>query len=219
MSHPHNIDHGRMERCGHPEAVYAAGKTPDETCAIVQEMLRVRACALVTRMNEAHAVRLKDACAGKHDILWCPRKHTALIGTPPPVRATPKPVRIVCAGTSDRGVGAEAALTLRAIGISSHTIVDIGVAGIHRLLEKKDELRASSALIVCAGMEGALPSVVAGMVACPVIAVPTSVGYGVSEGGHAALNAMLSSCAAGIVVVNIDNGFGAACAVGRILST
>lgn len=214
----HTLDHHRQKRCGHPEAVYAAGKTPEEVCAIALEMVKHNGFALLTRLNAGHAPALEAACGNQHPILWCPRRQTALVGAPPPVRALTKPVRIVCAGTSDRGVGAEAALTLRAIGIESQFIEDVGVAGIHRVLDKVDDLRNSFALIVCAGMEGALPSVVAGLVACPVIAVPTSVGYGVSEGGHTALHAMLSSCAAGVTVVNIDNGFGAACAVGRMLA-
>lgn len=214
----HTLDHDRSQRCGHPEAVYAAGKTPEEVRVIALEMVKHSKFALITRMADSHAAVLEEACAAAGiPVLWCPRRATALVGAPPPVRKLAKPIRIVCAGTSDRGAGAEAQLTLRAIGFECEFIVDVGVAGIHRVLGKTDDLRHSTALIVCAGMEGALPSVVAGLVACPVIAVPTSVGYGVSAGGHVALNAMLSSCAAGVTVVNIDNGFGAACAVGRML--
>ena len=212
------LDHGRHGRCGHPEAVYAAGKTPQEVSAIAAAMVRHHGFALVTRMDGAHAGLLTQTFAGS-PVRWCSRGRTALIGAPPAVRTLPKPVRIVCAGTSDRPVAEEAELTLRTLGLEAQMVVDVGVAGIHRLMNRVEELRGSSALIVCAGMEGALPSVVAGLVACPVIAVPTSVGYGVSAGGRAALDTMLSSCAAGITVVNIDNGFGAACAVGRILNT
>ncbi len=218
MSTPYaNLDFERLERCGHPEAVYAAGKTPEEVCAIAFDMVNHQGFALVTRMHETHGALVEKNCLDRLDILWSPRRQTALIGTPPPERKLAKPVRIVCAGTSDRLVGAEAALTLRALGIIAPTLVDVGVAGLHRLIEKLPELRQSSAIIAIAGMEGTLPGVIAGLVACPVIAVPASIGYGVSANGQVALNTMLASCAAGLTVVNIDNGFGAACAVGRMI--
>jgi len=208
------LDHQRVLRSGMPEIVFGAGKTPEQISGIVAA-LKVRAHpVLVTRMEPATwAACGRDLDAGhpvpgRYDALsrtwsWAPR---------PPAITGAGTIFVVCAGTSDLPVAEEAAVTAELLGNRVERLVDVGVAGLHRVMEHAARLRRARAIIVVAGMEGALPSVVAGLVPCPVIAVPTSVGYGASFGGVAALLAMLNSCAAGVTVVNIDNGFGAACA-------
>ncbi len=208
------LDHERHARSGLPEVVYGAGKTAEQIVAIVARLKRRGHPVLVTRLDPAaHAAcgQGLDAgheLAGDYDPLsrtWC--------WSAASVEDTGAGLIVVaCAGTSDLPVAEEAARTLALFGNRVERLTDVGVAGIHRLVEHLPLLRRARALVVVAGMEGALPSVVGGLVACPVIAVPTSVGYGASFGGLAALLAMLNSCAAGITVVNIDNGFGAACA-------
>jgi pyridinium-3,5-biscarboxylic acid mononucleotide synthase len=208
------VDHHRAVRCGFPEVIYGAGKTPDRLRGIVAHMRARQAPILVTRLEATVAADLlKEFPAATYHadarvLLWC---------DPAP---TPRPGRlaVVSAGTSDAGVALEAWHTLRFFGHEPQLIQDVGVAGIHRLLAREKDLRACQVIIVCAGMEGALPSVIGGMVACPIIAVPTSIGYGAGQGGIAALLAMLNSCASGVAVMNIDNGFGAACAAARIAS-
>ncbi|MFN2459206.1 MAG: nickel pincer cofactor biosynthesis protein LarB [Candidatus Velthaea sp.] len=206
------VDIARTRRTGVPEVVFAAGKTLGQTESVLRELVAREGFALATRIPDAAAgavlaERLPDAVfdAGAR-ALRCGR-----------LPRSGRTVAVVCAGTSDVPVADEAAFTLDAFG---HEVVrrsDVGVAGIHRLFADFDEVAACDVCIVAAGMEGALPSVVAGLVHAPVIAVPTSVGYGVAAGGYAALLAMLASCAPGIAVVNIDNGFGAAALAHKML--
>ena len=207
------IDHNRSLRQGHPEVIYGAGKTPAETAAIAERIAERGDGVLVTRADaptrELLAARLPGCVVNE-------RAATVRLpaATPPPAgRGT---VLIVTAGTSDLAVAEEAAETAAALGDAVERLTDVGVAGIHRVLGARDRLLGAAVIIVVAGMDGALPSVVGGLVRAPVIAVPTSVGYGASFGGVAALLAMLNSCAAGVTVVNIDNGFGAAVAASRI---
>lgn len=200
------IDHHRTLRRGRAEAVYCAGKTPEQTAAIFECMAKRSAQVLGTKAGpEHHAAVVKKIPEVKFDAvsrcLW--------IDPLPPLK-TDRAVGLIAAGTSDLPVAEEAAKTLAISGYGVERIYDIGVAGLHRLLAYLPQLRAAPVLIVCAGMEGALPSVVAGLVAAPVIAVPTAIGYGTSFGGVAALLGMLNSCSPGIAVMNIDNGFGAA---------
>jgi pyridinium-3,5-biscarboxylic acid mononucleotide synthase len=201
-----NLDLDRTARRGYPEAVYCAGKTPEQVAAIAAAV-RARAdiVTLFTRADPAHAkailTELPDA---RHDT------HAALLAWPP---EPPAPVGglvvVVAAGTSDLPVAREALQTARYLGRATELVVDVGVAGLHRVLARLDLLRRARVVVVAAGMDGALPSVVAGLVAVPVIALPTSVGYGAAFGGLAPLLAMLNSCAPGVAVVNIDNGYGA----------
>jgi NCAIR mutase (PurE)-related protein len=199
------IDHARELRTGWPEVVFGGGKTPEQVAVIAERIAARGQNVLVTRAGvEAHrAVAGRLPRAVHHETARC----ITIEATP----AAPLPgeVAVVCAGTSDLPVAEEAAVTAAFQGADVLRIHDVGVAGIHRLLGRTADLRRADVVIVVAGMEGALPSVVAGLIAAPVIAVPTSVGYGASFGGLAALLAMLNSCAAGLAVVNIDNGFGA----------
>ena len=199
------LDHGRARRCGVPEVIYAAGKTPDQVVRIAASLVDRTGHALITRAEPEHRLALGNAF---DQITSGERGRTLLVGTPPPLGGTPLP--IVTAGTSDEPVAEEAELTCAALGQASKRINDVGVAGLPRLIARLPELEGTGAIICIAGMEGALPSVVGGLVSVPVIAVPTSVGYGAAMGGLAALLGMLTSCAAGVSVVNIDNGFGAA---------
>jgi NCAIR mutase (PurE)-related protein len=207
------IDHHRALRLGYPEVIYAEGKTPDQVVSIAERTLEHGGSALATRTDaatrQAMLDRLPDARANELG-------RTVRVGAVAEKRRGT--VLIITAGTSDIPVAEEAAESALAMGNVVGRLNDVGVAGLHRLLEATDVLRRARVLVVVAGMEGALPSVVGGLVACPVIAVPTSVGYGASLGGLAALFTMLNSCAAGVTVVNIDNGFGAAAAATRILS-
>jgi NCAIR mutase (PurE)-related protein len=207
------VDHHRHLRTGAPEVVFGLGKTGDEIAAIMAELARGGANVLATRVgpDKAERVTARLPAARYHARAGC-----LTIEPQPFVDRGRGLVRVVTAGTSDMGVAEEATLTLRLHGQRAEIIHDVGVAGVHRTLARLDELRAAEVLIVVAGMEGALPSLVAGLVDRPVIAVPTSVGYGASLGGIAALLGMLTSCAAGVVVVNIDNGYGAACAAAQI---
>lgn len=208
------VDHHRALRRGIPEAIYCAGKTPAQVAAICQCMAGRSDRLLGTRATEQHFLAARtmvpevqyDAVAR---CIWLDRS--------PSIRPR-RGALIVTAGTSDMPVAAEAALTLQLLGLAAPQVSDVGVAGIHRLLAQLPALRTAKVLMVIAGMEGALPSAVAGLVAAPVVAVPTSIGYGASFGGIAALLGMLSSCAPGVGVVNIDNGFGAACLAASILT-
>jgi NCAIR mutase (PurE)-related protein len=205
------VDHHRDLRQGMAEAVYAPGKSPEQCAAIVAELLDEPGGSpvLLTRASDEQAtVALERSPGGVrrgHTVIWRP--------------APPRPgfVLVVTAGTADLPVAEECIATLTAHGFRPRSVPDCGVAGVHRLLATVDDLNAADAVVVVAGMEGALPSVVGGITAAPVVAVPTSVGYGTSFEGITALLGMLSSCAAGITVVGIDNGFGAACAVARVL--
>jgi hypothetical protein len=209
------IDHHRALRQGQPEVVYCEGKTPEQVVAICQRLAATTGSFLGTRCAEAHAAAVRRAFPRA---VWTPVART--VHLLPEGRAEPAAdagtILVISAGTSDLPVAEEAAVVADVFGHRVERLVDVGVAGIHRLLAHRHRLHEADVIIVVAGMEGALPSVVGGLVAVPVIAVPTSVGYGASFGGLAALLAMLNSCAAGITVVNIDNGFGAAAAASRI---
>lgn len=209
------IDHHRHLRKGYPETIFCAGKTPEQVTAIAGHMRAHGSNVLGTRCSPetAAAVLAAHPEAVYHETARC----ITLTVDPPPVLSGL--VSVVCAGTSDMPVAEEACVTLESLGQPLDRVYDVGVAGIHRLLEQRPRLDAASTLIVCAGMEGALPTVVAGLVDRPVIGVPTSVGYGASFGGVAALLGMLNSCATGLTVVNIDNGFGAAIAAATITRT
>lgn len=209
------LDLDRLGRCGAPEAVFAQGKTPEETLAISEVLAEKQGFALITRAGP-DAMRL--LAERWPDLRRAPHSGAALVGTPPEPVKDGRWAAILAAGTSDLPVAEEAALTLAALGRESRIIADVGVAGLHRLLARLDEVRAATVVVAVAGMEGALPSVVAGLIALPVIAVPTSVGYGAHLGGLTALLGMLGSCAPGISVVNIDNGFGAAMTAARIMN-
>ena len=199
------VDHHRALRRGFPEAVFGAGKTPDQVRAIVAAIAGRGQNVLVTRASPEVMAGLAPpgARAEYHEAARCVSVRVA------PITPLGGRVAVACAGTSDVPVAEEAAVTAAFHGAEVDRIYDVGVAGLHRLLDRAPTLRAADVVIVAAGMEGALPSVVAGLVDAPVIAVPTSIGYGASFQGLAALLAMLNSCASGIAVVNIDNGFGA----------
>jgi len=201
------IDHHRALRTGMPEVIFSEGKTAPQVAQIFAHMAHAGGNVLATRASRAvfDAVAALEPRAEYHDVA---RAITLTQAAPMPGNGT---VGVVCAGTSDLPIAEEAAVTSRLMGNTTELIADVGVAGIHRLLAQKDLLRTARVLVVCAGMEGALPTVVAGLVNAPVLAVPTSVGYGASFGGVAALLGMLNSCAPNVSVVNIDNGFGAAC--------
>jgi NCAIR mutase (PurE)-related protein len=207
------VDHHRALRQGFPEVIMGQGKEAKEIAAIVRAMRRSRVNVLVTRVSAEKMVQLRKLKVGL--TYHASARAATWIGNK--IKITGKgTVLVVCAGTSDISVAEEAAVTATMMGNSVERLFDVGVAGIHRLLENRLRLDAASVLIVVAGMEGALPSVVAGLIDKPVIAVPTSVGYGASFNGLAALLGMLNSCAAGVTVVNIDNGFGAGFAASLI---
>lgn len=208
------VDQHRALRQGLPEVVFGEGKSAEQITAIARTLLGAGQSVLVTRVDDAKALQVTASLpALTHDATARVLVHRAT-GVAPRGGA---PVAIVTAGTSDGSVAREAAVTLELVGVTVDAVSDVGVAGIHRLLGEVERLRRAAVLIVIAGMEGALPSVVGGLVARPVIAVPTSVGYGAALGGLTPLLGMLTSCAAGVTVVNIDNGFGAAVAALRIL--
>lgn len=199
------VDHHRAIRCGHPEVIFGQGKTPDQVAAIFDRCAASGANVMATRASSAQF----EAVAARHgraEFHAAARMITLHGQQPVPMGGT---VAIVSAGTSDLPVAEEARITAEMMGCRAATFFDVGVAGIHRLFAHAGEIQAASVVVVVAGMEGALASVVGGLVAVPVIAVPTSIGYGASFQGLAALLAMLNSCAANVVVVNIDNGFGA----------
>jgi len=208
------IDTDRERRTGLAEVIFAPGKTDEQLEALVGRCLELHGKVLVTRLEPERALPL----LGTFSELRFHDAARVLEARPDAEPAHPM-VAVVSAGTSDLPVAEEAAVVLEHLGHPVDRVVDVGVAGIHRLFSQLDRLRAARAVVVAAGMEGALPSVVAGLVDRPVVAVPTSVGYGASFGGVAALLGMLNSCAAGIGVVNIDNGFGAATLVHRIASS
>ncbi|MDC0747242.1 nickel pincer cofactor biosynthesis protein LarB [Polyangium mundeleinium] len=208
------VDHHRALRQGMPEVIFGEGKSGEQIAGIAEEMVGAGTNVLVTRIDAE-----KAAIVGRRlpSFRYAPLARTGSVELAPPPKRLCAPVAVVTAGTSDNEVAEEAAETLSALGLEPLRIYDIGVAGIHRLLHRVEDLRRASAAIVCAGMEGALPSVVGGMISTPVIAVPTAVGYGTALSGFTALFAMLTSCASGVSVVNIGNGFGAAMAVHRMM--
>jgi NCAIR mutase (PurE)-related protein len=207
------IDHHRELRTGVPEIVFGAGKTPDQIAAALRELARRAGGAIATRVDPARAEALRAALP---EVAYHELARLAVLGAPPP-RPPTAPIAVVCAGTSDLPVAEEAALVAEFLGAAPVIRVhDVGVAGVHRLLARLDTIRGAAVVIAVAGMEAALPSVLAGLIDRPLVAVPTSVGYGVSLDGLVALGAMLASCAPGITAVNIDNGVGAAVAAVRI---
>lgn len=209
-------DHDRTNRIGMPETVFCLNKPVDDVVRILERLDAPGVGpVLFTRMSEEQYEAASNRTSAKLDydalsqtayLNGCLAERDARVG-------------IVAAGTSDRPVALEAQRTLQFLGISTRLHIDVGVAGLWRLLDRVDELRTEHVLIVVAGMDAALASVVGGLVGCPIIAVPTSTGYGAAHGGQTALNAMLTSCAQGVLVTNIDNGFGAACGAARILAT
>jgi len=207
------IDHHRALRQGHPEVVFCEGKTVEQVVGICERLAAATGSFLGTRASEAAARALQTRFP---EVAWNPLARTVVLAGRPRSAGDDGSILVVSAGTSDLPVAEEAAVVAEAFGHRVERLMDVGVAGLHRLLAAGEQLYHARVVIVVAGMEGALPSVVGGLVAVPVIAVPTSVGYGASFGGLAALLGMLNSCAAGVTVVNIDNGFGAAAAASRI---
>jgi len=208
-----SVDHHRHLRQGMPEAIYGPGKSPGQCVTIVGELLaHGSGPVLLTRTDDAQ----RTACIETHGLPDA-ESSGSMVWRLPETMSTAR-VGVVTAGTSDIPIADEAALALRAHGIEPTIVTDVGVAGLHRLLARLDELTDADALIVIAGMEGALASVIGGLTGAPVVAVPTSVGYGAGLDGVTALLAMHASCASGVTVVGIDNGFGAACAIARILT-
>ena len=208
------LDFARPERIGLEEAIFCAGKSPEQIDAILATAVARGAPLLLTRLDPEKRARLASGA----QLDYCPVSRTAVLGV---LRAPAGPARIavVAAGTSDIPVAREALRTLAYSGEAATLIADVGVAGLWRLTTRLDAIRAHPVAIVVAGMDAALASVLGGLVAGAVVAVPTSVGYGVAAGGRAALDAMLASCAPGLCVVNIDNGYGAACAALRLLAS
>ncbi len=210
------IDHQRLLRTGIPEVIYGEAKSAEQIVTIARAMLDKAGSLLITRVDSHKAALISE------QLPQLTYHHQARLLTGPRTvgpsdrRGT---ILVICAGTSDIGIAEEARLTAEHLGNPVQSIYDAGVAGLHRLLAHQDLLREAAAIIVVAGMEGALPSVVGGLVSCPVIGVPTSVGYGTGAGGFAALLGMLNSCAPGLAVVNIDNGFGAGCLAAAINRT
>jgi pyridinium-3,5-biscarboxylic acid mononucleotide synthase len=207
------VDHHRELRQGMPEVIFGEGKKDEQIIEIMTAMAQNGSNVLVTRIDEDTAQRIQRTFSGA---LYHANARCLTLEQRPAKAKGRGAILVVSAGTSDLPVAAEALVTARFLGNETDHIYDVGVAGIHRLLARREELAAASVIIVVAGMEGALPSVVGGLVDKPVIAVPTSIGYGAAFGGIAALLGMLNSCAAGVTVVNIDNGFGAACAASLI---
>jgi NCAIR mutase (PurE)-related protein len=201
-------------RQGTPEVIFGEGKTPQQIAGIARELGRKGQNVLVTRLAPEPARLVAELVP---ELTYAPLSRTAFWEQAPIPLLEASPVALVTAGTSDLPVAEECAETMHALGVPFARIVDVGVAGLHRLLYKREALSQAPLVVVVAGMEGALASVVGGLVDAPVIAVPTSVGYGAARGGMTALFAMLTSCASGVTVVNIDNGFGAAFAAFRFL--
>ncbi len=207
------VDHHRLLRTGVPEVVYGEGKSAEQIIDISNNILKREMPLLVTRVDAEKGQAVAQAVAGStHD----PLSRTVYKFARKRSGRGRGLVAVVTAGTSDLPVAEEAAITLEMMGERVERVYDVGVAGVHRLFDKLTLLRDARAIVVAAGMEGALASIIGGVVACPVVAVPTSIGYGASFGGLAALLGMLTSCAPGVTVVNIDNGFGAAVAAGLI---
>jgi NCAIR mutase (PurE)-related protein len=206
------VDHHRELRTGVPEIVFGAGKTPEQIAAAMRELARRAGAAIATRIDPARAEALRTLVP---EVVIHELARVAILGAPA-ARPAAAPIAVVCAGTSDLPVAEEAALVAEFLGAAVVRVSDVGVAGLHRLLARLDAIRDAAIVIAVAGMEAALPSVLGGLVDRPLVAVPTSVGYGVSIDGLVALGAMLASCALGITVVNIDNGVGAAVAAVRM---
>ena len=210
-----NLDHSRKERCGFPEFIFGEGKTSEQLKAIAHEIADKNQPVLITRISANSAeLLLKDFPEAEYD-----KTGNTFLMLPEHFKADKGNTLIITAGTTDLPVALEAKQTLTACGCRVKLAADSGVAGIHRVVSNISLLQQADVIIVVAGMEGALPSVVGGLVSCPVIALPTSVGYGTSLGGLTAMFSMLNSCASGVTVMNIDNGFGAGCAAARIINS
>lgn len=208
------LDTHRALRTGHPEVVFCQGKTAEQCVRIAARLSETASVVLMTRADAEVGSVVTEALPAA---IYHRTSRCITVGTLPEPNESAPYIALLSAGTADQPVAEEAEITLRAFGVHCRRAADVGVAGLHRLLSIRPLLDAATCVIVVAGMEGALASVVGGLVACPVIACPTSVGYGASFGGIAALLTMLNSCAAGVAVVNIDNGFGAACLAARIV--
>ena len=226
MSEQARLDLQRRQRLGMVEAIWGEHKTAAQIAPILVRLQASGEPALATRVDEAKAAAVAELLAADPatapllpQLQHHPEARGLSLGDPLPTRPELGQVMVLSGGTSDLPVAAEAQLALHWHGIASELLLDVGVAGLHRLLNQLERLRPAKVLIACAGMEGALPTVLAGLMPQPVIGVPVSVGYGVSAGGQAALQGMLASCAPGLAVVNIDNGYGAAMAALRILSS
>ena len=226
MSEQARLDLQRRQRLGMVEAIWGEHKTAAQIAPILVRLQASGEPALATRVDEAKAIAVAELLAADGataalvpQLQHHPEARGLSLGDPLPPRPELGHVVVLSGGTSDLPVAAEAQLALHWHGIASELLLDVGVAGLHRLLNQLERLRPAKVLIACAGMEGALPTVLAGLMPQPVIGVPVSVGYGVSAGGQAALQGMLASCAPGLAVVNIDNGYGAAMAALRILSS
>lgn len=220
MERQHRLDLGRRLRLGMVEAIWGEHKSADQIARILDETLAAGELALATRVSaeKANAVlAVLGSMATSLPVSYHPEARCLTAGRLPAADPYLGEVAILSGGTSDLTVATEAQLGLACHGIGTRLVLDVGVAGLHRLLDRLDGLRSARVLIACAGMEGALPTVLAGLLPQPVIGVPVSVGYGVSAGGMAALHGMLASCAPGLTVVNIDNGYGAAMAALRIV--
>ena len=208
------FDFQRRERIGLIEAIWGADKSIDQLKRVTYEVLEKKEVVFITRINKEKATCLLDMY---EDAIFYEEANCLIIGENLKKIPTEKKVAIISGGSSDLAVTLEAKLSLEIYGVSCKSFIDVGVAGLHRLLDQIDEINKYDILIVCAGMEGALATVIGGLLPQPIIAVPVSVGYGVSKNGETALNSMLSSCAPGISVMNIDNGYGAAMAALRII--
>jgi NCAIR mutase (PurE)-related protein len=208
------VDHHRALRQGAPEVILGEHKTADQVVGIASALAKSGQNVLITRLDAIKAEAVQHALPG---LVYVPMARIGTLEQSPIPSLGDRPVALVSAGTSDLPVAEECAETLRMLGVPAMRVYDVGVAGIHRLLSKRDALHEAAVIVVFAGMEGALASVVGGLVEAPIVAVPTSIGYGAAFHGLAALLGMLTSCASGVTVVNIDNGFGAAFAASRIL--
>ncbi|MDX1702472.1 MAG: nickel pincer cofactor biosynthesis protein LarB [Melioribacteraceae bacterium] len=211
----YTIDHDRTRRIGFPEVVFGESKDSQTLIRITDEILSKYGKVLITKLQTSKYDEIKDKLPKSfHD----PKSGICIVGNHKPSRKKRSDVAILSGGTSDEFVVNEAFYTLEFLGLKAEKFIDIGVAGVHRLMKKTEDIKKAKVLIVCAGFEGALPTVVGGLFPQPIIGVPISVGYGVAKGGTTALNSMLSSCANGLTVTNIDNGYGAAIAAYRILN-
>ncbi|AAQ00396.1 MULTISPECIES: nickel pincer cofactor biosynthesis protein LarB [Prochlorococcus] len=210
------LDHERLKRLGMVEAIWGQHKSYEQICEILRRFQATSQMALVTRVDNKKAEKILDTL---ESVQYHSQASCLTLGSPLDLDPSLGEVLVVSGGTSDVGVAAEAELSLRMHGIQTDCLMDIGVAGLHRLLGKLERFTKARVVIVCAGMEGSLPTVIAGLIPQPVIGLPVSVGYGVSGGGNASLLSMLSSCSPGLLVVNIDNGYGAAMAALRIIKS
>lgn len=215
MENNYNLDLNRLERLGFPEVVYGENKDIHNLASIAAKLVEKHGCAYITRLKPDKIAVLKDNFP---EVDYDPKSGACIIGACPQKNSDCR-VAIISAGTSDEFIVNEVFYTLKFLGIKSKKFQDLGVAGLHRILNAREELQAYDVLVVIAGFEGALPTVVGSLMSQPIIAVPSSIGYGVAKGGRSALESMLSSCANGIMVMNIDNGYGAALAAFRIVQT